>query len=84
MVRLSPSRPLTPRPHKHFNFVKLWTAFLIESCALPFCILYTLLVPYVVWGGITYRKRQGKVCVHKQRDGSLPDIADTSEPCKNE
>jgi hypothetical protein len=44
-----------------FNWYKLWLGFFIESVMLPPCLLYTFICPYVEWGGIIYKKQDGKV-----------------------
>lgn len=44
-------------------WLRVWAGILIESLVLPYCVTYTLATSDIVWAGITYRKRRGRVTV---------------------
>jgi len=56
---LSPARRQA-MPAK-FNWAMLWLGFGISNALLPICALYTRLQPDVVWSGVCYTKRHGRV-----------------------
>lgn len=45
-----------------FQWWRLWLGLILENMILPWCILYTQMCSHIVWSGITYHKRHGKVC----------------------
>jgi hypothetical protein len=47
----------------------LWLGWALENAVLPFCMLYSFCCDRIVWGGITYHKKGGRVCkvVHPQQ-----------------
>jgi hypothetical protein len=56
---LSPGAPaLQPRD---FSWPRLWAGFLLNNAALPAAAAATLASPAVVWSGVRYRKRGGRV-----------------------
>jgi hypothetical protein len=48
-------------PISRFNWTKVWIGLLIESTIVPFLALFALTLQSVEWGGIRYRKLNGKV-----------------------
>jgi hypothetical protein len=47
----------------------LWLGWALENAVLPLCMLYSFCCDRIVWGGITYRKKGGRVCkvLHPQQ-----------------
>lgn len=43
------------------TFVQLWMGFYLNNLLVPPCMLYTYLTSAVVWSGVKYEKRAGKV-----------------------
>ena len=48
-------------PISRFNWFKVWLGLFIESSLVPSLALIALTTPLVDWGGIKYRKLNGKV-----------------------
>eukprot|EP00884_Botryococcus_braunii_P015847 jgi/Botrbrau1/2946/Bobra.0026s0017.1 len=44
-----------------FNWFKVWGAFFVAYALMPVCIIITWLHPHVVWSGVKYEKRKGRV-----------------------
>lgn len=51
-----------------FCWWKLAIGFWIAYAASPFCLLYTFCTRHIVWSGVEYRRRSGKVFVKAHRD----------------
>ncbi len=45
----------------HFSWIKLWLAFWISNALLPVCAACTWLKPDVVWSGVRYHKKDGRI-----------------------
>lgn len=43
------------------SVIMLWLGWTLENLILPYCTLYCCLCDHIVWGGITYHKKNGKV-----------------------
>ncbi|GLI66855.1 hypothetical protein VaNZ11_010841 [Volvox africanus] len=58
---LSPN-PVVPHVSlSWFRWGRLWAAMMLSNVVLPVVMAYTYFTPTVVWGGVVYRKRRGKV-----------------------
>jgi hypothetical protein len=44
-----------------FSWLKLWMAFCISNAVLPVCAAYTWLKPDIVWSGVWYNKKNGRI-----------------------
>ena len=56
---LSPGAPALRA--SDFSWPRLWSGFLLNNAALPFAAAATLASPAVVWSGVRYHKRGGRV-----------------------
>ncbi|KAK9841846.1 hypothetical protein WJX81_007075 [Elliptochloris bilobata] len=56
---LSPGAPALRA--RDFTWPRLWVGFLLNNAALPVAAVATLALPGVVWSGVRYRKRGGRV-----------------------
>ncbi len=57
-----PSPPPAPRrPPPAFHWPRLWAAFVGANALLPLCLAYTFATRHVVWAGIRYERRRGRV-----------------------
>jgi hypothetical protein len=46
----------------HISLALLWLGWVLENAILPWCMLYCFCCDRIVWGGITYHKKGGRVC----------------------
>lgn len=53
--------PAHQRVRPSYNWAKLWLGFCITNAVLPLCALYTFVKPQVVWSGVQYWKRGGRI-----------------------
>ncbi|GIL92413.1 hypothetical protein Vretifemale_19963 [Volvox reticuliferus] len=58
---LSPNPVVQHVPLSWFRWGRLWAAMMLSNAVLPVVMTYTYFVPTVVWGGVVYRKRGGRV-----------------------
>ncbi len=56
-----------------FCWRKVWAAFLFTNAVLPLCAAYTWLAPDVVWSGVRYHKRGGRI-VRVQHEGKRREL----------
>lgn len=54
-----------------FCWWKLAIGFWVAFAASPLCLLYTFCTGHIVWSGVEYRRRSGKVFVKAHRDSPI-------------
>ena len=60
--------PSSLPPHhlrSRFHWGTLWVGFILGNAIVPVCMAYTFATNHIVWSGVRYRRKQGKV-VHVQ------------------
>jgi hypothetical protein len=56
-----PPPPAPRRAPPAFHWSRLWAAFVGANALLPLCLAYTFATRHVVWAGIRYERRRGRV-----------------------